>query len=134
MKTEQTLVIIKPDVLGTPCVDDIIQRVCNHGQVVKSIYGRLTTSLIQQHYAHIIHESYYHEVENFMMSGPVYILQIRGESIVSKVRELVGPTDSTKAPKGTIRGDYGVDVMRNAIHASDSVDSANREIKLFFSY
>jgi nucleoside-diphosphate kinase len=68
-----------------------------------------------------------------MSSSPVLILALRGDDVIAKVRDLLGPTDSKKAPKGTIRGDFGTDVMRNMVHASDSPEAAQAELKRFFA-
>jgi len=75
---------------------------------------------------------FYPEIEQFMSSRPVIALALRGENIVAKVRDLLGPTDSRKAAKGTIRGDFGTEMMKNVVHASDSVENGQIEIARFF--
>ena len=69
----------------------------------------------------------------FMESGPVVVMILEGDNVIKKIRKLVGPTDSEKAPAGTIRGDYGDNAMRNVVHASDSPESARAEIRRFFN-
>jgi nucleoside-diphosphate kinase len=76
---------------------------------------------------------FYPDIERFMSSRPVIVMALEGESAVSRVRDLLGPTDSRKAPKGTIRGDFGTEMMKNVVHASDSVENANAEVARFFS-
>jgi nucleoside-diphosphate kinase len=76
---------------------------------------------------------FFGEVEEFMQSSPVIAVALEAEGAVDKVRTLLGPTDSRKAAKGTIRGDYGVDVMVNVVHASDSLEAAEKELKRFFN-
>ena len=93
---------------------------------------RADASLLQEHYAHIASKPFFPEVENFMKSTPLIALAISGENAVERVRDLLGPTDSTKAPKGTIRGDFGVTVMQNVAHASDSLEYAAIELNRFF--
>lgn len=94
---------------------------------------RLDSALLHEHYAHIADKPFFPEIESFMASEPVVVMILEGEDVVDKVRGLLGPTDSTKAPKGTIRGDFGETVMINVVHASDSPESAEAEIKRFFS-
>jgi nucleoside-diphosphate kinase len=74
----------------------------------------------------------YPEIENFMSSRPVIVMALKGVDIVAKVRDLLGPTDSRKAPKGTIRGDFGTEMMKNVVHASDSDENARIELARFF--
>lgn len=92
----------------------------------------LTPALLSEHYAHIADRPFFPDVVTFMSSRPVLALILSGENAVSVVRDLLGPTDSRKAPKGTLRGDLGTDSMRNLVHASDSVDNAELEVKRFF--
>jgi nucleoside-diphosphate kinase len=75
---------------------------------------------------------FYPEIEQFMSSRPVIIMALRGNNIVAKVRDLLGPTDSRKAAKGTIRGDFGTEMMKNVVHASDSDENAKSELARFF--
>lgn len=93
---------------------------------------RLEPSLLREHYAHVAHLPFYPEIEGFMGSRPVIVMALQGKDVVKHVRDLLGPTDSRKAAKGTIRGDYGTDMMRNVVHASDSIDNAKAELARFF--
>jgi len=93
---------------------------------------RLSSALLREHYAHVASKPFYPEIEQFMSSRPVIAIALRGENIVAKVRDLLGPTDSRKAPKGTIRGDFGTEMMKNVVHASDSVENGKIEIARFF--
>jgi nucleoside-diphosphate kinase len=94
--------------------------------------ARLTPKLLREHYAHVAHMPFYPEIEKFMSSRPVVVMALQGPSVVSRVRDLLGPTDSRKAAKGTIRGDFGTEMMRNVVHASDSVPNAKIELERFF--
>ena len=93
---------------------------------------RLTPALLREHYAHVADKPFYPEIEAFMSSRPVIAMALQGEGIVQKVRDLLGPTDSRKAAKGTIRGDFGTEMMKNVVHASDSVENGAIEIARFF--
>ena len=93
---------------------------------------RLTPALLREHYAHVASKPFYPAIEEFMSSRPVLVLALQGADVVAKVRDLLGPTDSRKAAKGTIRGDFGTDMMVNVVHASDSDENAQIEIKRFF--
>jgi len=93
----------------------------------------LSAKILREHYAHVADLPFYPEIERFMSSRPVIVLALQGHSVVAKVRDLLGPTDSRKAPKGTIRGDFGTEMMKNVVHASDSVENAKAEIARFFT-
>jgi nucleoside-diphosphate kinase len=92
----------------------------------------LDDTLLNEHYAHVADLPFFPEIAEFMSSCPVMALVLEGENVIQGVRDLIGPTDSTAAPKGTIRGDLGTDRMKNVVHASDSPDSALAEINRFF--
>jgi nucleoside-diphosphate kinase len=91
----------------------------------------LTRDILASHYSHIVEKPFYPEVEAFMQSSPVIALAITGENAVTKVRSLAGPTNPAKADPGTIRADFGTDVMANAIHASDAPEAAIAELARF---
>jgi nucleoside-diphosphate kinase len=93
---------------------------------------RLLPAVLREHYAHVASKPFYPEIERFMGSRPVIVMALQGENIVQKVRDLLGPTDSRKAAKGTIRGDLGTNMMINVVHASDSDENARVEIARFF--
>ena len=94
---------------------------------------KFSDALLREHYAHIASKPFFPEVGSFMCSTPVIALALAGENVVARVRDLLGPTDSKKAAKGTIRGDFGVDVMVNVCHASDSLENGAIELKRFFA-
>ncbi len=93
---------------------------------------RLPPAVLREHYAHVANLPFYPEIEAFMSSRPVIILALQGDNIVQRVRDLLGPTDSRKAAKGTIRGDFGLEMMKNVVHASDSNENAQAELRRFF--
>ena len=130
---EKTFVIFKPDCMAQRHVGTVLDRFERAGfEVIGCKMTRLTSALLREHYAHVASKPFYPEIENFMSSRPVIMVALQGENIVQRVRDLLGPTDSRKAAKGTIRGDFGTDMMTNVVHASDSVDNGVAEIKRFF--
>lgn len=130
---ETTLILLKPDCLKKKLVGEVVKRFEASGLEIKgSRMMNLSSAVLRNHYSHIADKPFYPEVEKFMQSGPVIAMALQGDKAVEKVRELLGPTDSKKAAKGTIRGDFGVDVMMNVVHASDSLENAKAELQRFF--
>ncbi len=134
MKTiETTLILVKPDAVAQGLTGEVLQRLEKNGfKILNCRMLRLTATLLQEHYAHLAHLPFFPEIETFMASGPVVAVALSGENAIARVRDLLGPTDSTKAPKGTIRGDLGKDKMHNVLHASDSPETAQAELRRFF--
>lgn len=130
---QTTLIILKPDCIEKALAGIVIDRLLKAGfSIVGSKVQVLAPAVLREHYAHIASKPFYPEIEAFMSSRPVIILAVRGDDVIAKVRDLLGPTDSKKAAKGTIRGDFGTDVMRNIAHASDGQDAAVAELARFF--
>lgn len=132
MATEQTLIIFKPDCMENGNVGAVLSRFEQAGfSIIGCKLARLQPAQLREHYAHVAGKPFYPEIEAFMSRGPVLVMALEGESIVERVRELLGPTDSKKAAPGTIRGDFGTDMMVNVVHASDSVANGQIEIARF---
>ena len=130
---QRTFIIFKPDCMAQRHVGNVLNRFEAAGFVVVGCkMMRLTPALLREHYAHVADKPFYPEIEAFMSSRPVIAMALQGENIVQKVRDLLGPTDSRKAAKGTIRGDFGTEMMKNVVHASDSVENGQIEIARFF--
>lgn len=130
---EKTLILLKPDCLKSKHCGDVIARFEKAGFKILGVkMMHLSSTLLREHYSHLVEKPFYPSIESFMQSSPVIALALEGERAVEKVRELLGPTDSTKAAKGTIRGDFGKDVQFNVVHASDSLENAAIELKRFF--
>ncbi len=130
---QKTLIILKPDCMEKKIAGTVIARFEAAGfSIVGSKMIRLSSAVLREHYAHVADKPFYPEIEVFMSSSPVIVLAFKGENIVARVRELLGPTDSRKAPKGTIRGDFGTEMMKNVVHASDSDENAKIELARFF--
>lgn len=133
MSQETTLILFKPDALSKAIVGQVLARFEAAGLKVRGLRMlNFNDALLVEHYAHIAAKPFFPEVRSFMQQTPVIALAAAGPDAVSRVRDLLGPTDSRKAAKGTIRGDLGVDVMVNVCHASDSPEAAAVELRRFF--
>ena len=131
---ERTLILLKPDCLENKVAGQVISRFEDQNYaIVAARMIQLDDALLSVHYSHVAHLPFFPEIAAFMSSRPVLAMILEGENVIQGVRDLLGPTDSTTAPKGTIRGDLGTDRMRNVVHASDSPDNAQVEIERFFS-
>jgi len=130
---EKTLIILKPDCMERRLCGTVLARFEAAGfEILASKMTRLTTAQLCEHYAHVADKPFYPEIEAFMSSRPVIVAVLVGDNVISRVRELLGPTNSKVAPKGTIRGDFGTEMMRNVCHASDSPAAAEAEVRRFF--
>ena len=132
---ERTLVVLKPDAVQRQLVGEIVSRLERKG--LKLVAAKLVLpgeDLVKTHYAEHEGKPFYHPLIDFLTSGPVMAMVVEGEGVIAVVRNLVGPTDPATAPPGTIRGDLGLQVSRNVVHASDSPASAEREIALWFPH
>ncbi|MDR1433393.1 MAG: nucleoside-diphosphate kinase [Puniceicoccales bacterium] len=130
---ERTLIILKPDCMRRQLAGRVISRLEDAGlRIADCKIMVLDEKLLNEHYAHLTHLPFFLEITDFMESVPVMVIILEGNGAVERVRNLLGPTDSQKAPAGTIRGDLGLDKMRNIAHASDSVEAAELEVARFF--
>ena len=130
---EETLVLLKPDCLVGRNCGEVLKRFEEAGFLVFGVkMMRLSDEVLREHYAHLADKPFFPESQEFMQSSSVIALAMRGDNAITRVRDMVGPTDSTIAEKGTIRGDFGQDKMRNVVHASDSVENGQSELKRFF--
>ena len=130
---QRSLILLKPDCVKKSLVGQVISRFESAGySIIASKVVQLDDALLHEHYSHVADLPFFPEIAEFMSSCPVIALVLEGEEVIQGVRDLIGPTDSTIAPKGSIRGDLGTDRMRNMVHASDSPESALAEINRFF--
>jgi len=131
---ERSLVLIKPDAMQRGLVGTIIGRLEERGlKLVALKMIHLDKALAKRHYAIHKDKPFFNSLVNYISSTPIVAAIFEGERAVEVARKAMGVTDPTKAEAGTIRGDFGLDIERNAIHGSDSVETAEGEIKLFFS-
>ena len=130
---ERTLVLIKPDAVRRGLVGEILGRFERKGIGVDSMVLRtMDDQLADQHYAEHVEKPFYPPLKAFMTSAPLVALVLSGDQVIEVVRGLVGATDGRRAEAGTIRGDLSLSNRENLVHASDSADSAKREIALWF--
>lgn len=129
---ERTFAMIKPGVLQRRLAGEIISRLEKKGfQIIAMKMIQLTKELAQKHYKEHLEQDFYKGLEAYMTKAPVIVMVLEGIDAVKILRKIVGPTYAPDAPSGTIRGDYGFS-MRNIIHASDTLESAKREIDIYF--
>ena len=130
---ERTFFIVKPDAVARRALGKVLAMIQDGGlDVVAGRITRLAAGDAERFYA--VHKArpFFPDLVKFMSSGPVFVGVLEGESAITRWRELMGPTDSKKAPKGTIRGEFGTDVEKNAVHGSDAPETARAEIAFFF--
>jgi nucleoside-diphosphate kinase len=132
--SQRTLVLLKPDAVRRGLIGEIIGRIERKaGWTIAALELRhLDQDTLEQHYGEHKGKPFYEPLMGFMQSGPVVALVVDGERVIEGLRTLAGPTDPIAAAPGSIRGDFGTIVRENLIHASDSEESAIRELKLFF--
>ena len=131
--TERTFFIIKPDAVAKRVIGKVLAMIEERGLTL--VAGRvlqLAASDAERFYA--VHKArpFFPDLVKFMSSGPVFVGVLEADNAITRWRELMGPTDSKKAPKGTIRGEFGTDVEKNAVHGSDAPETARAEISFFF--
>jgi nucleoside-diphosphate kinase len=133
MANETTLILFKPDAVSKNLTGKVLTRFEDAGFRIRGIkMMQLDDALLREHYAHVADKPFFPEIVAFMSKTPVIALALEGENAIASVRDLLGPTNSKAAPSGTIRGDFGEDMMVNVCHASDSTEAAAAELKRFF--
>ncbi|MFM9918435.1 nucleoside-diphosphate kinase [Lacisediminihabitans sp. H27-G8] len=137
MSTEETLVLVKPDGVSRNLTGEILRRIEAKGyQLVDIKLVQASRELLAKHYEEHVGKPFYEPLIEFMESGAIVALRVTGERVIEGFRSLAGTTDPTTAAPGTIRGDLGRDwglrVQQNLVHGSDSPESAERELALWF--
>ena len=133
MATERTFIMIKPDGVARNLVAKIIERFEQRGyKLVAMKFMKASEDLLNQHYADLSAKPFFPSLVKHIASGPVVPMVWEGKDVVKQGRAMLGETDPLKSKPGSIRGDFSIDMGRNIIHGSDSVDSANKEIALWF--
>lgn len=134
MASERTLILVKPDGVQRRLIGTIISRIENKGlNIIAMKMLNVTADLSRQHYAEHVEKPFYPDLEAFITAAPVVAMIVEGPEAVSVMRTIIGATNGREAAPGTIRGDYGCSRQMNMIHGSDSVESANREIDIYFT-
>lgn len=130
---EQTFLMVKPDGVERGLIGEIIARIERKGFVIREMkMMQASEELAQAHYAEHAEKPFFGELVTFLTSGPVVALRVEGEDVVTVSRMMIGKTKPTEALPGTIRGDFANTMSENVIHGSDSVESAERELDLWF--
>jgi nucleoside-diphosphate kinase len=137
MSTEKTLILVKPDGVARGLVGEVISRIEAKGYSIDALRMlQADRTILEKHYAEHVGKPFYEPLVEFMMSGPIVAIVASGNRVIEGFRSLAGVTDPTVAAPGTIRGDLardqGTKVVQNIVHGSDSVESATREIQIFF--
>lgn len=132
--TELTFSIIKPDAVAAGNIGNILQMISDSGLKIKATKMiHMTKAQAEGFYAVHSERPFFGELVEFMTSGPCVVSVLEGEDAIKRYRDLMGPTNSPQAPKGTIRGEYGTDIQNNACHGSDGPDTAKTEVAYFFN-
>lgn len=130
---QRTLVLLKPDCVHRRLVGSVLQRFEQKGlRLVALKLVQAGRDLAEKHYAVHQGKPFYESLLSFLTAGPTVAVVLEGREAVTTVRNLMGPTDGTKAPPGTIRGDHAISVQNNLVHGSDSPENAALEIALWF--
>lgn len=137
MTLERTLILVKPDGVRRGLVGEVIARVENKGYIISALKMlNADRALLTEHYAEHEGKAFFEPLVEFMLSGPIVAMVAEGNRVIEGFRKLAGATDPTSAEPGTIRGDLardqGTKVVQNIVHGSDSPESAEREISIFF--
>lgn len=131
---QRTLVLIKPDALQRDLLGEVLQRFERKGlKIVALKFVHLTDELLEEHYAHLTDKPFFASLKQFMMQTPVVAMTLEGLDAVEAVRKIVGATNPRQADAGTIRADLSMNVPSNLVHASDSAENAEAEVKRFFT-
>lgn len=133
MPMQRSLILIKPDALTRGLAGEIISRIEKKGLMIIAMKMiQLTPEICKEHYAHLASKPFYPGIEKFMISTPVIALVVEGIDAIEVMRKILGVTNSRNADPGTIRGEFSMSVSKNLVHASDSLETAEKEIKRFF--
>lgn len=131
---ERTVILIKPDGMKKGLIGEVISRFEKAGFKLLAIkIVKMKQELLETWYAHHKDKPFFPSIVDFMQETPVMAMLWQGVNVIARARDLTGPTDSRKAPEGTIRGDFGEDIQRNILHVSDSREAAEKEEELMFS-
>ena len=130
---EQTLIIIKPDAVKRNLVGEILSRFEKKGFIISKLKAlNFTVEMAEQFYSDHNSKPFFGELVSFITSRKVVAAVIEGENVIDTTREIIGKTNPKDAAPGTIRGDFGIDITENSIHASDSSESFDKEVNVVF--
>lgn len=131
---EQTLVILKPSAVERCLIGEIITRIQNRGLIITGMkMMQLDEAILREHYSHLVDKPFFGSIVRSMTASPVIVMVLKGVDVVSVFRTMTGVTNGRKAAPGTLRGDFCMSGQANIVHASDSVENAEIEIRRFFA-
>jgi nucleoside-diphosphate kinase len=134
LSIERTLILVKPNGVERGLVGEVIARFERRGFTLKGLkLLQVSTELAEEHYEEHRDKPFFGGLVTFLTSSPIVAMVVEGISAVQVARDMMGATDPTKAAPGTIRGDYALEIGENVVHGSDAIESAEREIALYFS-
>ena len=134
MSIERTFGIVKPDAVAKSAIGGVVGMIESGGlKIVGLRLVHLAEAQARAFYAVHKDRPFFNDLVKFMTSGPAVVMAIEGQNAIARYREIMGPTDSKKAPAGTIRNKYGTDIEKNAVHGSDGPDTARAELAFFFT-
>lgn len=134
MPEQKTFIMLKPDVLERGLMGAIISRIEDQNYFIeRAQVMELDKQMVAHHYAHLLNEDFYPELESYMLSGPVFAMVVTGDNVIDGMRKIIGATDPRDAAPHTIRADFARNVTENAIHGSDTEENAAIEITRFFN-
>jgi nucleoside-diphosphate kinase len=130
---EKTLILVKPDGVRRGLIGEVVRRIEDKGHTIDEMkMFTIDESLAKEHYAEHTEKPFFDELVSFITSGPVVAMVVAGRDVVAGMRQIMGATDPLQAAPGSIRGDFATVITENIVHGSDSLESAEREVKLFF--
>lgn len=134
MPEQKTFIMLKPDVLKRGLMGAIISRIEDQNYFIeRAQVMELDKQMVAHHYAHLLNEDFYPELESYMLSGPVFAMVVTGDNVIDGMRKIIGATDPRDAAPHTIRANFARNVTENAIHGSDTEENAAIEITRFFN-
>ena len=134
MPEQKTFIMLKPDILKRGLMGAIISRIEDQNYFIeRAQVMELDKQMVAHHYAHLLNENFYPELESYMLSGPVFDMVVTGDNVIDGMRKIIGATDPREAAPDTIRADFARNVTENAIHGSDTEENAAIEITRFFN-
>ncbi|MFJ8451357.1 nucleoside-diphosphate kinase [Aerococcus viridans] len=134
MPKQKTFIMLKPDILKRGLMGAIISRIEDQNYFIeRAQVMELDKQMVAHHYAHLLNENFYPELESYMLSGPVFAMVVTGDNVIDGMRKIIGATDPREAAPDTIRADFARNVTENAIHGSDTEENAAIEITRFFN-
>ena len=131
---ERTFIMVKPNGVARGLTGEVVARFERRGFALRGLkLLRIDRALAERHYAEHAGKPFFESLVSFITSGPVVAMILEADNAIARWRDLMGPTNSSEAPSGTLRGDFGTDIEKNAVHGSDAPETAAKEMAYFFN-